>query len=177
MKIAVVVTGLPASGKTTIGRSIARSLSFDFLDKDDFLENLYALNSVRTWEDRKALSRQSDVLFQAAAAKSASAVLVSHWKPALKGGESGTPTDWLKKSFTSVIEVYCSCPPDLALDRFLARKRHPGHLDQQRDRVELALQLRDLEGGYPLGIGPVIELRSAVEVSQQAVADRLRGML
>jgi predicted kinase len=177
MKIGVVVTGIPASGKTTIARSIARSLSFDLIDKDDFLEDLYALNDVKTWDDRKALSRQSDILFQDAAEKSGSAVLVSHWKPLAESGESGTPSDWLKAVFTSLIEVHCSCPPDIALDRFLARQRHPGHFDKQRDPVELARRLKGFECGYPLGIGPVLEIRTDIEVDQQAVVDQLRRLL
>jgi predicted kinase len=177
MKIGVVVTGLPASGKTTIARSIASSLSLDLIDKDDFLEDLYELNEVRSWEGRKELSRQSDVLFQVAGVKSGSAVLVSHWKPLAERSESGTPTDWLKRTFTSLIEVYCFCPPDVAIDRFLARKRHPNHFDQQRDPTELAQRLRDLESGYPLGIGPVVEVRTDMKVNQQAIADKVRLLL
>jgi dephospho-CoA kinase len=57
MKIGVIVTGLPASGKATVARVVANALSFDLIDKDDFLEGLYELNDVSTWEDRKSLSR------------------------------------------------------------------------------------------------------------------------
>ena len=99
MKIGVVVTGLPASGKTTIARVIANALSFDLIDKDDFLEGLYELNKVSTWEDRKKLSRQSDVLFQHAGRKLGSAVLVSHWKSLTEGGDSGTSIDWIKGAY------------------------------------------------------------------------------
>lgn len=174
MKIGVVVTGLPASGKTTVARSLAKSLSFDLIDKDDFLEDLYELNDVRTWEDRKKLSRQSDVLFRKAAEESGSAVLVSHWKPLAESGESGTLTDWLSGAYPSLIEVYCSCPPEVALDRFLVRKRHPGHLDQQRDRNDLALQLRRFEKAYPLGIGPVVEVDTRTREDLQPSVEQVR---
>ncbi len=177
MKIGVVVTGLPASGKTTIARKIAKGISFDLIDKDDFLENLYELNEVRTWEDRKNLSRESDILFQDAAEKSGSAVLVSHWKSLAEGGESGTSTDWLKEVYTSLFEVHCFCPPDVALNRFLTRKRHLGHLDRQRDPADLAMRLRSLESGYPLRIGPVLEVRTDLEVNHQAIVDRVRLLL
>jgi glucokinase len=160
MKTGIVVTGLPASGKTTIARSIAESLSFTLLDKDDFLETLYAENPVQTWQDRKELSRQADALFQAAATRLGSAVLVSHWKPPHSSRESGTASDWLNAAFSTLIEVYCACPPDLALNRFLARKRHPGHCDAQRDPAELASQLRGLAPTFPLGIGPVITVNT-----------------
>ncbi len=177
MKMGVVVTGLPASGKTTIARIIANALAFDLIDKDDFLEGLYKLNDVRTWEDRKNLSRQSDVLFQDAGKKLGSAVLVSHWKPLAEDGDSGTSTDWLMEAYASLIEVYCSCPSDIALDRFLARKRHPSHFDKQRDPTELAQQLRSLESGYPIGIGSVLEVRTDIKVNQKEVVDKVRQML
>ena len=99
MKTGGVVPGLPSSGKTTIARIIANALSFDLVDEDDFLEGLYKLNEVRTWEDRKSLSRQSDVLFQDAGKKLGSAVLVSHWKPLAEGGDSGTSTGWLMEVY------------------------------------------------------------------------------
>lgn len=177
MKIGVVVTGLPASGKTTIARIIANALSFNLIDKDDFLEGLYEQNDVRTWEDRKKLSRQSDVLFQEAGEKLGSAVLVSHWNPTVEGGDSGTSTDWLKEAYASLIEVYCSCPSDIALDRFLTRERHPGHFDQQRDPTELAQRLRRLENGYPLGVGSVIEVPTDTEVNSKEIVDKVRLIL
>ena len=177
MKIGVVVTGLPASGKTTIARTIASGISFDLIDKDDFLENLYELNEVRTWEDRRNLSRESDILFQDAAKKLGSAVLVSHWKPLAEGGESGTSTDWLKQVYTSLFEVFCLCPPDVALDRFLIRRRHLGHLDAQRDPAELAVRFRSLESGYPLRIAPVLEVRTDLEVNHLAIVDKMRLLL
>ena len=177
MKIGVVVTGLPASGKTTVARSIADNLSFDLIDKDDFLEDLYELNIVRRWEDRNKLSRQSDILFQDAGENSGSAVLVSHWKPVAQGGDSGTPTDWLKAAYTSLIEVHCSCPADVALDRFLARRRHPSHLDEERDPIELAQWLKKLESGYPLGVGLVLEVRTDLKVNRQAIVDQLRLLI
>lgn len=177
MTIGVVVTGIPASGKTTVARSLAKGLSFELIDKDDFLEGLYELNDVRTWEDRKRLSRQSDVLFQKAGEKSGSAVLVSHWKPFGEGGESGTSTDWLNGAYTSLIEVYCSCPSDVAFDRFLMRKRHPGHLDQQRNRIELAQQFRRFESRYPLEIGPVVKVDTNTNAGEQATVEKLRMLL
>ena len=37
----IAVTGLPGSGKSTVGRTVARSLDCAYLDKDDFLEQLF----------------------------------------------------------------------------------------------------------------------------------------
>jgi hypothetical protein len=58
----IVVTGLPASGKTTLGRQLASRLGVDFFDKDDYLEALFG-SQAATEENRQMLSRQSDADF------------------------------------------------------------------------------------------------------------------
>ncbi|MDE4063909.1 AAA family ATPase [Phaeobacter gallaeciensis] len=63
MKSGVIVTGLPASGKTTIAREISKCLGFVFLDKDDFLEELYERHGVLSWEDRKNLADKVTTYF------------------------------------------------------------------------------------------------------------------
>ncbi|PSL18380.1 AAA family ATPase [Shimia abyssi] len=149
MKTALIVTGLPASGKTTVARKISRSLSWPLLDKDDFLEALYDRHGVSDWAARKRLSRQSDVLFQHAACKLDHVVLVSHWRPS-PDDPSGTPTEWLHHSFDHIAELHCSCTAKTAADRFLTRKRHPGHMDADRPSDLLFLQFERLETLYPL---------------------------
>jgi hypothetical protein len=59
----------------------------------------------------------------------------------------------------------------------LERDRHPSHLDKQRDPTELAQQLRSLEGGYPIGFGPLFEVRTDIRVNQKQVVDKVRQML
>jgi len=41
MKVAIIVSDLPAHGKTTVGKLLAKYLNFNFLDKDDFLEAIF----------------------------------------------------------------------------------------------------------------------------------------
>lgn len=49
----VIFTGLPASGKTRLARSIAPSLSLPVVDKDEILEALY--DALGTGERRGAM--------------------------------------------------------------------------------------------------------------------------
>jgi len=177
MKTAIVVTGLPASGKTTIAKSIAGGTGFVLLDKDDFLENLYGLYDVRTLEDRKTLSRKSDTMFQDACAQHGSAVLVSHWRPVAGQNESGTPTDWLQDTYDRLIEVACLCPAETALSRFSARSRHPGHMDQTRDKANLAQQFNSWESRYPLCIGHPITVNTGSVVNVDALIDQIRTIM
>ena len=39
----IIVTGLPASGKSTIGRAVAAALNLPLLDKHEILEGLFAI--------------------------------------------------------------------------------------------------------------------------------------
>jgi len=159
-KTAIIVSGLPASGKTTVGRSIAASLELDFIDKDDILERLFAQHGIgdHTW--RRRLSVESDEIFQRQAAQSDGVVLVSHWRPRGGPDTTGTPTGWIDAAFDSVIEVNCRCSPAIAASRFIARKRHPGHLDEARDPHAIGRWMHDLAAGYPLGLGRLVPVET-----------------
>ena len=128
----VVITGLPASGKSAIGRSIAKALALPILDKDDFLEALLRRSELPDASRRRELSRLADEGFRARALTQPEAVLISWWRHPRSVNESGTPSNWLSLLPGSVVEVHCSCSPIVAAERFVARTRHPGHLDAER---------------------------------------------
>ena len=74
-----MISGLPGSGKSTLGRELAAKLDLAFIDKDDILDQLFESRGVGDGEWRRALSRESDALLQSTAMASARAVIVSHW--------------------------------------------------------------------------------------------------
>jgi adenylylsulfate kinase-like enzyme len=76
----IVVTGLPASGKSTLGRLLHRELALPLLDKDTILESLYEALGCPDPDGRARLSRASDEVLLALAATSRSAVLVNWWR-------------------------------------------------------------------------------------------------
>lgn len=162
MKIGVVVTGLPASGKSTLARDLARKLRVKLLDKDTFLEALFEHRSVKTFEDRSLLSRESDQHFQTAAIQTQSAVLVSHWQPKHWQDASGTPTDWLSDHFDKLCEVFCECPLATAYARFLARDRHPSHLDKSQRPADLLTKFESWNRRYPLGFDNCIRVQTGL---------------
>lgn len=175
-RFAIVVSGLPASGKTTIGRRLAAAMSLPFLDKDVYLEALFVDQGMgdHTW--RRRLSLEADARFQAEAQKYEQAVLVSHWRGAGMTG-SGTPTEWIHAQCQRVIEVYCDCPPELAAERFLARTRHNGHLDQDRSAPDVVDWMRGLVPAYPLKIGPIVPVPGTDPIDVEDLADRVRHHL
>jgi adenylate kinase family enzyme len=167
----VVVSGLPGAGKSTLGRLIAESLALEFIDKDDFLEQLLDDNAEGA-ALRSQLSREADHLMRAAAENSDGAVLVSFWRREEVSKTSGTPADWLR-TLPNVVEMFCACPPEVAAERFLARTRHAGHGDTARDPDELLHQLTALAALGPIGLATVVRVDTERAVDVAAVVAEL----
>jgi glucokinase len=71
----IVISGLPGSGKTTLGRRLSPVLNLPFIDKDDILERLFESKGVGNAAWRRALSRESDRILQQEATSSNGAIL------------------------------------------------------------------------------------------------------
>ena len=75
----IVVSGLPASGKTTVGRLVSQRLSLPLIDKDAILEAMFDSLGCRDRDERSRLSRASDEVLFTLAETSHAAVLVNWW--------------------------------------------------------------------------------------------------
>jgi len=171
----IVVSGLPASGKTAIGRLMADALDWPFLDKDDFLEAEFDNFPVVDVSLRQTLSRESDRMLAERAMALASGVLVSFWRPTDRLVSYGTATDWITDMQLPVVELHCRCDPEVARERFTQRKRHPGHNDASR-HDSLVKQFGDLASLGPLGHWPCAtietsDLSDIATLANQAVRD------
>jgi hypothetical protein len=165
----VVVSGLPASGKTTVARHVATALELPLIDKDDILERLFASKGIGDAAWRRALSRESDALLRAEAERSQGAVLASFWHLDGMPEDSGTPTAWLTMLRGRLVHVRCVCPPDMAATRFAARTRHPGHLDRDTPHATLLEGLQRLDRLAPPDLGACLD----VDTSRRVAADEL----
>ena len=130
-----VITGLPATGKTTLARALARALSIPLLSKDCIKEPLL---DVLGAPDRSASRRLSDasfaVLFALAGQQlqtAGSVVLEGNFRP----GEQEAALCALMAAHAAqgCIQVLCRAPEPLRQERLRARAadaaRHPGHQD------------------------------------------------
>jgi predicted kinase len=169
----IVVSGLPASGKTTLAAHLASHLALPLLDKDDILEALFTGAGEVDPPARQRLSRMSDAVLARIAAASQGAVLVSFWRHEGEAGTAGTPVAWLRALSAALVEVHCLCPPALAEQRFRARTRHPGHNDLAR-LPGLPAQFQAVAQRGPLGLGALVAVRTDAAYDEAEIAAQVR---
>lgn len=169
----IVISGLPASGKTTLAHLLGAELGFAVIDKDDFLEVL--LGSVQEFdaEFRHRCSREADKQFEEAARVAGDAILVSHWQRPDEHRESGTPSAWLRE-FDTVIEIVCHCSVATAVQRFKNRNRHPGHGDNRSELSVLSRWFEEDSLRGQLGIGSLITVNTEAIVDIKKLAQECR---
>ena len=172
-RLLVVVSGLPASGKTTAGRILSERLSLPLIDKDAILEALFDSLGCEDRDQRYLLSRASDEVLYTLAESSGAAVLVNWWNH-----DSAPPR--LRAISSSLVEVYCDCPVEVAAARFAARRRHPGHLDQLRsleEHEERIQRMRETHRG-PLRLSdPVVTVDTGRPLDDDRVAELVRSLI
>lgn len=167
----IVVSGAPGSGKTAIARPLARALRLPLLSKDVIKEALFdELGTAdRLWSRR--MGRASITVLYRLAADTHAAVLESVFQREAAAAD-------LAALGKPVIEIHCSCPPDLAIERFQKRSdtdRHPGHLDNRQPLNKLEEMVQ--EGCRPLGLGgPLLEVDTTVPVDLDPVLDWVRSL-
>ena len=171
----VVVSGLPASGKSTWAHRLSPLLGVPVLDKDDDLEGLFPGYSEVDPAERRALSRESDAIFRERVERARAGLVVSFWHLDGMPVDSGTPTEWLAELPGPRVHLWCRCPVDEAVRRFRARSRHPGHGDASRDEVGLREQLDALAALEPLAHGRCVTIDSRDRIGVETVAALLRA--
>jgi predicted kinase len=151
----IIVTGLPCTGKTTLGKWLAGQLGIPFVNKDGIKELLF---EILGWKDRdwsKQLGRASvELLFyfaEAQLAAGSSLVIESNFDSTLAPPSFRALQEKYRVHF---IQVFCVAQEETIFDRFKARAgtRHPGHVDHLfLDEFEDALpkmkqDVLDIEG-------------------------------
>jgi len=162
VKTFFVISGLPASGKTTVANIISQQFCLPLIDKDIILEALFdTLSDV----ERKRLSAASNEILKRLALSSNGAVLCSWWRHPELTTQSGTPSQWLNFEGNNIIEVFCNCPVDIAKERFIARVRHKGHKDKNEKRSMMFEQFVNTPL-KPLGIGKLVKINTSEPVDE-----------
>jgi predicted kinase len=132
----VIITGLPCTGKSTLGRFLAHDLSMPYISKDGIKEILFdSLGySDRAWSRKLGISSYELLFYfiEAELAAGRSLIVESNFHAETAGKEFAR----LKAKYDfRVVQVLCSTEPSVLLERFERRaaspERHPGHVEKQ----------------------------------------------
>jgi predicted kinase len=143
----VVVSGPPASGKTTLARAIAPALGLPLIAKDTIKEALMGVLPAPDIEASRRIGAASVAALLAVAADSGGAVLESVWhRSRAQAGLGAVPG--------GIVEVFCRCDAQVAAQRYIQRAgtRAAGHFDAERAAGELWNDevAQPVAGGWPV---------------------------
>jgi predicted kinase len=131
----VIVTGPPASGKSTLASRLANDLALPSITKDGIKETLLDASGALDVEESKQLGRAAwAVLWHVLEAE-----LAARRPVLVEGNFSAVDADprlgSLAERFAfTALQVHCFAPVDVLYERYEARidERHPGHTDAAR---------------------------------------------
>ena len=172
----VVVTGPPASGKSSIARDLASALEIPFISKDELKERLYEVlgsgDDVEDTVDTAALA----ILFSVARSNldAGVGVLVE------SNFDADSDTAPFREIDARIVQVHCGGDTDELVRTFAERSasgdRHPGHDDAPEDAADVR---EKIEAGCwdPLEIpGDVIRVDTTDgKVDVDRLASRIRA--
>ena len=178
----IIVSGPPASGKTTLARQFARELDLTLINKDGIKETLF--DSLgwqdRAWSKKLGLAAYHLLYYflEAELAAGQSLVIESNFAPIATSEFKKLQEKYPFRPF----QVMCRTEGKVLVERYRARAkdpdRHPGHVDLETlAEIEPVLTGGRLE---PLGIGgEIIELDTTdfSKINVAGIVARLRTAL
>ena len=169
----VVVTGMPAAGKTTVADSLSRSLSLPLVAKDAIKERLYDTLGTGDLEWSGRLGTGSFALLfdftRILLESGTTAILEANFA-------RGTESRFLALPEHRLVQIHCHAPLDVLVARYANRPRHQGHNDAEKVKElpsRFARRAHD-----PLDLpGDLLRIDTSQPVDLDALAARVRGHL
>ena len=169
----VLVSGPPASGKTTLARPLAERLGFALLTKDDIKESLFTALDGPPGDvafSRRIGAASMDLLW-ALAPHCPAVVLEANFRAQSEHERAQVAA--LAQGGAQIVEVYCRLPREEASRRFAERARqerhHPAHAlaEMSPDRM--------IEYEEPFALSPVIEVDTTRPIDIDALVAQIQS--
>ena len=169
--VAVVVTGVPGAGKTTMARRLAPRLSARLVSLDSIKETLYATGGPGDPHD---LRLAAEAELEATIAQGGTVVIDIWIQP---GRDTNRVTGVLTRSADVVVEVPCLVSPEIAVQRYAHRSRAAPH--RPPDPATLRRIERSAQAMRPLGVGRCITVDTSndVDVDVDAIAAQIEQLV
>jgi predicted kinase len=173
----IVVSGLPAAGKTTLARGLAAELSRPLFSLDAIKEALH--DAPGSQRDPKQLRCAAEAVLAALLADAPSGAVVDIWLDPTRDDRerlrSALPAG------AASCEVVCDVTAETASRRYASRQRHSLHRGLDGEllrRIERAAHLLAVGGSAePSGLGPVRRVDTSGEVAVPEIAAWVRTLI
>jgi predicted kinase len=166
----LLVSGAPASGKSTVARLLAARLPFALLSKDTLKECLFdALGSSddEAIQHSRRLSLVAMELLWTVAAACPHVILEANFRPL---------SDYERNRIRALpgrkLEIYCKCSPEEAQRRFAQRAQQPGHHPTHALHIMSPAMVAEYD--RPMGVCPLIEVDTEASVQIDLILQAVR---
>ena len=178
--VLIIVSGPPASGKTTLSRRLAADLRLPLVQRDSLKERLF---DTLGWRDRALSQRLGGASYELL--YYTLDLLLQTGQPCIvesnfsRVAASHKLTTLLEYYGYTAIQILCFAAPDVLLERFTARhaagERHPGHVDDLA-LPEFTAQIQ--QRWEPLDVaGPLIELDTSTTFDYKKLMVQITAIL
>ena len=170
--LVVLVTGVPASGKSSLARPLSEALELPLLSKDVVKEALFDVLGISDREWALRLGAASAEVLWALLPECPRGAVVDIWIDPRRDVEMAR-AGLARAAAARIMEVLCECPGEVAVSRYAERVRHPGH--QPPDESILGRIRESAPLIEPLGLGPALRVDTTGPVDVEAVLSWLRA--
>ncbi len=165
----ILVTGVPASGKSTLSQLLADTVQLPILSKDVVKEALHdSLGSA----DPVAVSQASAEVIWRLLPHFPAGAIIDMWLDPVR--DAGVAADGLHRAGISscAVEIQCRCPGDVAVERYRQRRRSTAHRGPDAETLS---RIRDsAQHMSPAGIGPFLAVDSTSPFVIPPIVDWIR---